>query len=268
MLELDNDSKMVKQLAQTKIAIYFRKLRALKGPKLPRPLIPPPLEQGWNEHHAYPAYYGRPDGRIWSAKVGKLLKGNLQLDGYSYIKIDGKNVPRSRFNLSLALGRAIREGFDCDHIVPVSRGGGDDWVNLQELTRKAHGLKTALDNPDAGKKSGITRGVPIIAIHAATRFTSVNEARKTFGINVQVIARSLKGLQIRGDYVFSHTPKYLAEQADLPGEMWLQAVSSSGLLPKIKASDRGRIQDSRGRRSYGTDSGGYKKFNVTTNKNL
>ncbi|GAQ91457.1 HNH endonuclease [Klebsormidium nitens] len=249
---------MVKKPSQTKNAIYLRELRAkakaAKGPKPQRPLIPPP--QGaeattlWKQHHAYQTYYGRPDGQIWSAKLGKVLQGTLHPNGYNLINIDGKMVRRSRFNLSLSQGRAIGEGMECDHIVPISRGGGDAWSNLQELTKEAHRRKTALDNPEAGTKRGITMGVPIIASHAATgddtRFDSVIAAARELKIHHVFIERSLR--------------------ADLPGERWLEAVSSWGLLPKIRASDRGRIQDSRRRRSYGCDKHGYKVFGAAIDK--
>jgi hypothetical protein len=272
---------MVKKLLQTKNAIYQRekctKAKVAKGPK---PMIPPPQGKApanlWKQHHAYPAYYGRPDGQIWSAKVGKVLKGSIKSDGYNYIHIhiqlDRKMVPRSRFNLSLALGRAIRAGFDCDHILPVSRGGGDDWANLQELSKPDHNRKTALDNPNKGKKAGITQGISIIARHTATgsgtRFDSVKEAVRELKIQNRVIERSLKGETVKGYYVFAYTPEYLAEQADLPGEIWLEAVSSWGLLPNIKASNCGRIQDSRRRRTYGYDLYGYKGFGATIDKKM
>jgi hypothetical protein len=261
--------------SQTKHAIRLREqyaqAKAAKGPKLSKPLIPPPQDAApatrWKQHHSLIAYFGRPDGKVWSAKLGRILKGSINIDGYGRITIDGKPVLRSRFNLSLSLGRAIKEGMECDHIVAVSRGGGDDWANLQELTGHDHRRKTALDNPDAGKKSGITRSIPIIARHVATgvqtRFDSVNEVKTTLGIHNNVIARSLNGETIRGDYVFSCTPEHLAEQADLAGEKWLEAFSSLGVLPSTKVSDRGRIQDSRGRRSYGFDSSGYKAVRST-----
>jgi hypothetical protein len=209
-------------------------------------------------------------GRFGAPRSARSSNGWIHPDGYSYIKIDRKDVKRSRFNLSLSLGRDIGEAMECDHILPIKKGGGDDWANLQELTRPDHNRKTALDNPDAGKKSGITMGVPIIARHAGkgdeTRFDVVNAAVIALGVNHGLVERSLQGLQIRRDYVFSYTPEHLAEQADLPGERWLKAVSSWGLLPKIQASDRGRIQDSRGRRSYGRDLHGYRRFGTRIEK--
>jgi 5-methylcytosine-specific restriction endonuclease McrA len=264
---------MARELSQTKEAIYMREryaqAKAAEGPKPPKPLIPPPQDAGWREHHAHPAYYGRPDGQIWSAKVGRVLEGTV-LEGYNSIKISGKSVLRSRFNLSLSLGRAIEEGMECDHILPIKESGGDDWTNLQELTKEAHRRKTALDNPDAGKKAGVTTGIPIIARHAGTgvetRFTSVNEAERGLRLSHVIISRSLKGETIKGDHVFSYTPEHVAEQADLPGEMWLQAVSKWGLLPNIRASDRGRIQDYSGRRSYGSESHGYRVFEAMVDK--
>jgi 5-methylcytosine-specific restriction endonuclease McrA len=258
---------MATQLLQTKNAIYKRTRTKGKGPK---PLIPPPQNAGWKQHHAHPAYYGRPDGKVWSAKRGRILEGCIPPDGYTRIGIGGKLVKRARFNLSLSLGRAIKEAMECDHIVSVKEGGGDDWANLQELTRADHNRKTTVDNPDKGKKQGITRGVPIVACHEdtgdETRCDSINEAVRELGISYRAIERSLKGETIRGDYVFSHTPEYLAEQADLPGELWLEAVSKWGVLPNTEASDRGRIQDSRGRWSYGNDSQGYKRFGAMIDK--
>jgi hypothetical protein len=236
-----------------------------------RPLILPPRNVGWNEHHAYPTYYGRPNGKVWSAKLGRTLKGSLNPNGYNIIGVDGMTIRRSRFNLSLALERPIKEAMECDHIIPIKEGGGDEWSNLQELTKDAHRLKTVADNPDAGKKREITQGIPIIARHAGTgletRFDSVKEAVRELGFSDILISRSLKGETIKGDYIFSRAPEHLAEQADLPGERWLQAVSSWGLLPNTEASDRGRIQDSRGRRSYGSDSQqGYKVFGAMIDK--
>jgi hypothetical protein len=265
---------MVKKLSQAKDAMRNRQkyaqAKALERPTAPKPLIPPPLLQGWKAHHAYLAYYGRPDGKVWNAKLGRVLEGCIPPDGYSRIKVDGKLVKRSRFNLSLDLGRAIREGFVCDHILPVSNGGGDEWSNLQELSKPDHNRKTALDNPDAGKKRGITLGIPIVARHVGTgdetRFTSVNVAVRELGFSDIVISRSLKGETIKGDYISSRAPEHLAEQADLPGELWRKAVSSWGVLPNTEASDRGRIQDSRGRRSYGNDLNGYKGFQSTIDK--
>lgn len=95
----------------------------------------------------------------------------------------------------------------------------------------------------------------------------MTKVAREFGIHTRVVNRSLNGKVITGDYIFSHTPEHLAAQADLPGERWLKAISSWGLLPNIKASNRGRILDSFGRRSYGTDSHGYKVFRARINKN-
>jgi hypothetical protein len=272
--------KMVKkkELSQTKMSIQKRqkyaKAKAAKGLK---PLIPPPqdapgelLEKRWKQHHTFPEYYGKPDGQVWSAKLGRVLKGTLQPNGYSFINIDGKDVKRSRFNLSVSLDRPLKEGMECDHIVPISKGGGDDWANLQKLTKEAHRRKTALNNPDTGKKAGITMGIPIIARHVGTgvetRFTSVNDAMKVLRVKHRVVKRSLKGEAKEGTYVFSYTLEHLAEQADLPGEMWREAVSRLDLLPNIKVSDRGRIQDSTGRRSYGSNHEGYKVFRSTVDE--
>jgi hypothetical protein len=260
-----------KVLSKTKNAIYYRKQRAeakaLKGSK---PLILPPQDVGWKQHHTYHAYYGRPDGQVWSAKLGRILKGTLHLDGYRYVAVDGKSVKMSRFNLSLSLARPIGEGMECDHIVPVKKGGGDAWANLQELTRQEHNCKTTLDNPEAGKKRGVTLGVPIIATHVGTRhetrFDSARDAARELGISRYVITRSIKGEEIDVDYVFSHASNHLTEQADMLGEMWRDAVSRLGLLPNIMASNHGRIQDSYGRRNYGSDRHGYKYFRTTIDK--
>jgi hypothetical protein len=261
--------KMVKkEISQTANAIYLRekyaKEKAAKGPK---PLIPPPQNVGWIQHHSNLKYYGKPDGQVWSAKRGRALVGYMEKDGYHHIRIDGKLVKRSRFNLSLSLGRAIKEGFDCDHIVPVEKGGGDDWSNLQELSRPDHNRKTAEDNPDVGTKSGITRGIPIIARHTVTGvempFSTISEAVRDLGIYAKIIERSLKGEMVDFDYVFSRAPEHLADQADLPGEKWREAVSSWGLIPNTEASDCGRVQESFGRRSFGRSYHAYKDFGTT-----
>jgi hypothetical protein len=123
---------------------------------------------------------------------------------------------------------------------------------------------------EAGKKRGITLGIPIITLHSGTgeetRFDSVIAARRKLGIHNAVIDMSLKGETIKGNYIFSRTPEHLAEQPDLPREVWVKAVSSLGLIPKTEVSDRGRIQDSRGRRSYSTNEAGYKVFMATFDK--
>lgn len=42
-------------------------------------------------------------------------------------------------------GREIGERFECDHVVPQSRGGGSSTAELQALCIPCHKLKTRLD---------------------------------------------------------------------------------------------------------------------------
>jgi 5-methylcytosine-specific restriction endonuclease McrA len=47
---------------------------------------------------------------------------------------------------------AIAE-LECDHIVPLHKGGSDEWSNLQSLCRQCHAIKTATEQgKDCGKK--------------------------------------------------------------------------------------------------------------------
>ena len=68
-------------------------------------------------------------GRRWrKLRCIFLLENPLCADPFGLH--DGKPVPAT----------------DVDHIVPKSRGGTDDWTNLQPLCHSCHSKKTAMEN--------------------------------------------------------------------------------------------------------------------------
>lgn len=155
-------------------------------------LSPPTAEIGWKQHFKYNHIYGLPDGRLWSTKLERYLEGT-QLNGYCRLKIDGRTIARHRLNFEIAIGRAIADGMEVDHIVsPPSLPDGstsepqdDSWSNLQELTREDHMKKTKAANPDFGKKVGVRLGFPVVCVHVATgaeqRFDSIADAAAASG---------------------------------------------------------------------------------------
>lgn len=184
-------------------------------------------------------------------------------NNYTALRVDGVKVLRHRINFEIAKQRPIVEKMDIDHIDGNPKN--DSWSNLQELSRAAHVAKTTAINPQLGQKLSVSQGMALVATHidSGDRFlyASGGEAAKHLRLNLGNIWRCLKGGTKRvGRYSFAVDPKYLTEQADLPGEEWRiipDEVAAShgiqaGMLENIEVSSMGRIQDKRGRRSFGS----------------
>ena len=53
-------------------------------------------------------------------------------------------------------GGAVVAAYEVDHIVPLSRGGGNDWDNLQALCKSCHSRKTARESGFGGRGDQIS----------------------------------------------------------------------------------------------------------------
>lgn len=229
---------------------------------------PPTTEIGWKQHFRFRHIYGLPDGRVWSSRIGRFLKGTKQ-GGYIKIEIDGKGVQKHRLNFEIATGRAIGSGMQIDHkISPLQPTDGserpaqdDSWDNLQELSAKEHQLKTKSEN-SGGKKLGVTLGLPVIAVNLTSgeeqRFTSTWDAARALNVSRSEIFRRVStgsSKEVQG-YSFRKASEHLKEQEDRPGEVWRDALLEGRPIDGVKISTCGRILLQRGRRTLGTDKHG------------
>lgn len=227
---------------------------------------PPASYEGWKQHFKYKHIFGLPDGRVWSCESGRFLQGYDQY-GYVHLNISGNNILRHRLNFEIATGRAIGADMEVDHIVPPpttedgsKRASQDDsWDNLQELTGPEHKRKTLADNPERGKKAGITKGFPVIALHVKSgreeRYDSINDAVSSLGLALSTIATRIKqrsSKEVHG-YVFRQCPEHVAEQADRSCEVWKGAIMDGRLVNGVRVSTLGRIQFQDGRRTEGIE---------------
>jgi 5-methylcytosine-specific restriction enzyme A len=55
---------------------------------------------------------------------------------------------------SCAGGGRVEAATEVDHVVPRSRGGGDEWSNLQALCKRCHSAKTAREDGGFGHVEG------------------------------------------------------------------------------------------------------------------
>lgn len=82
---------------------------------------------------SYEGYTVREDGKV-IGKFGKEI-GKTNSNGYTYITINGKQMLRHRLVWIAFVGK-IPDGFEIDHIIPLSKGGTDALSNLRLLTHK------------------------------------------------------------------------------------------------------------------------------------
>ena len=75
----------------------------------------------------------RDNGTIIS-RYGKEI-GHKNKKGYSYLKLDGKQILKHRL-IWEAFNGEIPEGMEIDHITPLSEGGSDELSNLRLVTSK------------------------------------------------------------------------------------------------------------------------------------
>jgi hypothetical protein len=237
---------------------------ATAGAKRKRQTYAPPSDRGPYLHHpVHTEYVGWLDGTLWSTKSGQFIEGRLK-NGYTLLGIRGGNFVRHRFNFEIAHQCSIPELMEIDHMNTIKKD--DAWHNLQQLTRLAHAAKTAIDNPDSGRKSSETQGLKLIATHIDTgetrKFSSQNDAAKQLGLDQANIGKHLRRkLKRVGRYTFEVDPVHENGQLDLPGEEWVdvpddRAVEygfTSGIMKGTHVSTLGRVQDKKERRSFGPE---------------
>lgn len=131
-----------------------------------------------------------------------------------------------------------------------------------------HNAKTRADNPLMAKKAGETRSLRVIATHIETdeesHFQLLSDAGQKLGLQITNICANLKGRYAKvGKYKFRADPAYVAEHDDIPGDEWRDILEDravaygipAGLMKKVRVSNMGRIQNKKGRRSFGIKEG-------------
>lgn len=82
----------------------------------------------------YKGFTVKDDGTVIN-KFGNVVGFNNGKNGYKYIYVEGRKIPKHCF-IWEAFNGEIPEGMEIDHILPISDGGTDELSNLRLVTHK------------------------------------------------------------------------------------------------------------------------------------
>ena len=213
----------------------------------------------WKNHPTYENYCGSSLGHVKNVKTDKLLLGYK--DVYGYIKIALPN------NIRISLHKFIYECFngiidsskyDIDHIDNDKESYDYNFLrNLQALTRKDHGVKTADQNIDILKKPRPSkRNVYRIKIKNNVEIeriiydTVVDAGKELDGGQPDQIIDCCNGkLESHKGYMWEWV-----KLNDLEGEYWVSLRNPK--YDRCMVSNLGRVEH-RGFRTFGSNHGPY-----------
>jgi len=142
----------------------------------------------------------------------------------------------------------IPEGSEIDHRDGNPRNNAIE--NLQCLSKKDHGTKTAIDNPGRGAKAGKTQGLPGIAKNSATGeeviFDSIMDLSRKIGADSSNIHRFLKKGKYKGKYPPRGYDEITFDTNDIENETW-----KIHPIHGLEVSNLGRVKDGK-RETYGS----------------
>lgn len=215
-------------------------------------------------HPLYSRYHATDDGCVWNSKrMTKLAGCQGETHGYRMVGLGTESGCRK-------LCLVHRIVYECFHgVLPaglqVDHVDGNRYnnalSNLQALTTKQHAHKTALDNPNRGRKAGLRSSKPVIAVHrydgTMTLYPSLTAASTATGAHIGHLWSCLNGRRkYAADHAFNYavtvdngTPQARERNDD---EVWVCHLAS-----RTEVSSMGRVRSRRGIVSNGSLHQGY-----------
>jgi hypothetical protein len=201
----------------------------------------------WYPHPIIANYEGNIQGELRNTKTKQLITGSVSggrrrtLSAPTQADGKRKKLQYHRVLMECLYNAIIPPEFDVDHKDADSLNNTFD--NLQILTKKEHAQKTADQNPDRGKKTGIKSSYRIVRfrydkdceIIDEVFFDSMNEVTRTVNATQKRIMRSIrKGIPDSEGYYWVRAD----DNDDLPGEEWRQVP---GYRDGMFVSNKGRV---------------------------
>ena len=187
---------------------------------------------------------GNKQGELRDITSKKLVRGSIS-GGYHIFKptVAGKrrHMQYHRVLMECFYNVTIPPHYDIDH--KDANPLNNKFDNLQILTKKEHGQKTAKQNPGRGKKAMKKRSYRIVRFRIGENgeridemfFDSMAEATRKVKATYARITRSIEGsIPDSKGYHWANE----CDNDDLPGEEWLQVP---GLREGMLVSNKGRV---------------------------
>lgn len=211
----------------------------------------------WKIHPIYNNYCGSSLGYVKNIKTNKLLLGHKDFYGYIKISLPSIRISLHKFIYECFYGIIDSSKYDIDHIDNDKTSYDYNFLrNLQALTRKEHGIKTAdqnidiLKNPRVSKKSLYRIKIKNeLEIERIIYNTAVDASKEINGQTCKIIDCCNGKMQSYKDYIWKWV-----ELDDLKGEYWVSLRDSK--YDRCMVSNLGRLEH-RGFRTFGSNHGPY-----------
>ena len=199
-------------------------------------------------HPVYPKYsYDAESDKILGSRGALKLTPNIRGSIPVTVSLDKESRKKTYFHLfkyECMYQEIIPEGFEIDHRDGNPRNNAIE--NLQCLSKKDHGTKTAIDNPDRGAKVGKTQGLSGVAKNSATGnqviFDSINDLSRKIETSPANIHRFLK----KGESPPRGYDEITFDTNYIENETW-----KIHPIHDLEVSDFGRVKDGK-RETYGS----------------
>jgi hypothetical protein len=218
------------------------------------------------QHPLFKNYKANKNGDIYNIITDKIIKGCITPNGYNSItlKYNNKSITKqAHIFIYECFNEIIEKGYEIDHI--DTNKLNNNLENLQLLSISDHHKKTALDNPNTGKKAGLALSKAIIAINLITNeetsYNSLSEASLSIpSSTVTKICMVLKGKRkIHQGFTF----KYIDTNDIIDNEIWVSLLNP--LFKGIEISNFGRIKSKKGIITYGKIHSQYRRVSISQN---
>jgi len=201
-------------------------------------LIQPVIEDGKWYRHPTLNYEGNTQGELRNITSKKLVLGHI---AGRYRRVKGGGAYH-RLLMECFYNVTIPPQYDIDH--KDANPLNNTFDNLQILTKKEHAQKTAKQNPDKGKKSGVKSSRRIVRFRIGENGERIDEvffdgvkAAARLGCSWKRIMRSIEGsIPDRKGYYWAWTNE--CDNDDLPDEEWRQVP---GFREGMFVSNKGRV---------------------------
>lgn len=242
------DEEKTNRIIENNLEVEAAKAEQLRKESRDRIIKFKPDPNIWYPHPTNKSYEANTQGEVRNTKQNnRLVKGSSDPNGRTTITIKKRKYQKHRFITEALYNHIITDDYEIDHI--DANPGNNTHENLQILTIKEHGAKTAATNPERGKKAGKHSSVKVIR-------TDINGDTEIFDSLASLIKKGTTGKTIN-KYIKSGKPdsngciwttESEESEQDLDAEIWKDHPEYTGL----KISNKGRVRNTTMAKPYNT----------------
>ena len=160
------------------------------------------IKEIWKDIKGYPGYQISNQGRVWSVKTQRYLKGSIDKNGYIQVCLTAKNgKSKKEFIHRLVALAFLPNPTGLPQVNHINENKKDNCVdNLEWIS-----IKGNANHGTRNKRISRANSIPVYCVELDKTFYGAKEAERELGINHSGISKACRGIQkTAGGYHWCH----------------------------------------------------------------